>query len=140
MVDEHGSCRLVRRAFFLAAVSLLLLSRAVEAQQADLQYKRVNSSDLVRGYVPEGTLVETSGFINIKDGVIGFRINRPSALYRWSIVTDSLSKNAVADLASRCAGDGLAVGGCGVTLRGQVNSKAARSITVHEIVIIGDDP
>src|SRR6185436_3703409 len=64
-------------------------------------HRPVNASDLMGGYIPEGTRAEVEGFIGAKDGVVMFKYHPVSAQYPMTIMTGSLSRDLLEKIATR---------------------------------------
>jgi hypothetical protein len=122
----------------LLLVALLALTSAAAARAQDKPpYARVAAGDLLLGYVAEGASVETQGHIGVVDGVVSFKPDPISAMWPMTVETDRLPAALAARVAHECAGDGLKLEGCTVTIRGTVlpRREGRRRIAADDIVI-----
>ena len=118
----------VRRAL-LVLVTLAAVSQVNGQERPTVdQYREVDASSLVGGYVKPGEKVETTGFLGVHRGEVFLKVNLPSAQWPLPIDVSRLSQAAVRQITTSCAAENVAltIGGCTAHIRGEVTPPVDR--------------
>jgi hypothetical protein len=78
--------------------------------------------NVIQGYVPEGTLVETEGYLAHQDGQAFLTPNLPSAMWPLLVDTSALPADLERQVRDTCASRQFGQGGCCAVLRGEVRT------------------
>jgi hypothetical protein len=106
-----------------AAFALVLLGAVLGSPLAAqiVEYKKVYSGDILPGYVPEGQLIETEGYLWVSSNGVFFNVAALSA--RWPLIIDvtEVPADMLAKVKSGCASERPSfTSGCQAVVRGRV--------------------
>ena len=111
-------------------------ARAQPAAAESGSYRSVGNADLLGGYIPHGTLVESVGHLAHRDGRTYFNVDRISARYPMLVDVANVPPEQVRRMRAQCASKGITEGGCCATVRGEVKPVEGRAgIVAHAIEV-----
>jgi len=106
-----------------AAIVLFLLGAMLGSPLAaqDVEHKKVNARDILPGYVPDGQLIETQGYLWVSATGVFFNVNAVSAMAPLVIDVTEVPADILAKVKSDCASEQPRLtGGCQAVVRGRV--------------------
>jgi len=122
---------------FMVLVFLLTSWNASGSKAQPAIYSPVNGSDLLGGYISNGTWIEVTGHAWFSEQGIFFNVNRPSARVPIRIDVANVDPENIRRMKSECGSPDQFRGGCRVAVRGQTGTVGDRQgILATEVQIV----
>jgi hypothetical protein len=123
---------------FFAAALCACPSWGQPVEPASAAYRKVNTSDIIQGYVQPGESIETTGHVSFLSTGVFLLPNRISAQLPLVLDVSAISPENRTNWAA-CVATELRVGGCEASIRGRTGLiNGRRGIFASEIIVLSE--